>query len=243
MKALDHILVAKWARLGVMFNVPPWRQTPDLEGLLIETVSQIPDNPRLFVMTATWLGRYSPLVARHRLAVMAAELPDPASAVLGLLLDTAAEITPAASMEMVRARCRPAPAPMPLFTADRTTPALRAPARSAASTISKRWNVWAEPVDSKADALRPADWVMQHNCSMKVRAVFRGTLRASVLACLEHHVPAGASEAELARLCGVTRKALHEALDHLELCDMIRRSRFGRSYRVSLSHPGLRIAG
>ena len=240
----SRTIAAQWSRLGVLFNVSPSRQTPDLERLLIDTAGGIPDNPRLFTMAATWLGRYGRLVAKRRLIRMVGKLQDAnAVAALGLLLDTVGAMCHTDALDAVRSACRPAPMPMPLFTVDRVSPGLAEFARARASGLSKRWNLWAEAIELKVDAIRPLDWIMEKNPSLQVRAVFAGGLRCSALACLQHDVPSQASEAELARLCGVTRKAMHEALDHLELCNLIRRSRAGRNYRVSLAQPLLRIAG
>jgi hypothetical protein len=243
-ESLGQAVVAQWTRLGVMFNVSPARQTPDLERLLIDTAGRIPDNPRLFIMAATWLSQYSRFVARHRLARMTSELDDAnAAATLGLLVDTVGTMCHSDVLDIAKSACRPAPVPMPLLAADRTSPGLIEFAHSRASRLSKRWNLWAEPIEAKLNAVRPLDWIMEKNPSLQVRAIFSSSLRSSVLACLQYDVPSGASEAELARLCGVTRKAMHEALDHLELCSMIRRSRAGRSYEVTLRRPLLRSAG
>ena len=244
MKDSRETIAAQWSRLGVLFNVSPSRQPPDLERLLIDTAGQIPANPRLFIMAATWLARYGRLVAKHRLVQMVGQLEDAAAvAALGLLLDTADTMCHADVLDVVKSACRPAPAPMPLFIVDRASPGLAEFARSRASVLSKRWNLWAETIELKMDALRPLDWIMERNPSMQVRAVFSGGLRTSILACLQYDVPAGASEARLARLCGVTRKAMHEALDHLELCGMIQRTRPGRDYEVALKRRPLRVAG
>ena len=133
------------------------------------------------------------------------------------------------TLDIVKSVCRSAPKPMPLFAVDRISSDIAQFARSRASKISQRWNLWAEAIELKMDAIRPLDWIMDKNTSLQVRAVFSGGLRSSALACLQYDAPSGASEAELARLCRVTRKAMHEALDHLELCNMIRRSRAGRN--------------
>lgn len=237
-------ITAQWARLGLLFNVQPSQQTPDLERLLIDTAGQIPDNPRLFIMSATWLGQYSLLVAKHRLTQMASKLDDTnASAALGLLLDTVDAMCHTGTLDIVKSVCRPATVPMPLFAVDRVSTGMVEFVRARASRISKRWNLWAEAIELKPDALRPLDWIMDNNPSLQVRAVFSGSLRSSTLACLQHDAQSGASEAQLARLCGVTRKAMHEALDHLELCNLIRRSRNGRNYHVSLKKRSrMRIA-
>ena len=240
----SQTVVAQWSRLGVLFNVPPSRQTPDLEHLLIDTAGQIPSNPRLLIMAVTWLSQYHKLVARHRLARIASKLEDAnALAALGLLLDTVGTMSHTDVLDIVKSVCRPAPVPMPLFVVDQASPGMAAFARTQASKLSKRWNLWTEAVDLKHDALRPLDWIMEKNPSLQVRAIFSGGLRSSALACLQYDVPAEASEAQLARLCGVTRKAMHEALDHLELCRLIVRTRTGRNYQVALKLPGQRIAG
>jgi len=80
----SDMIAAQWCRLGVLFKARPSRQTPDLERLLIDTATYIPDNPPLFVMSVAWLCHYGSLVAKHRLAQMASKLEDAnALAVLG----------------------------------------------------------------------------------------------------------------------------------------------------------------
>jgi len=235
MNGSNQILVRRWCRLGVLFNVPPSRQTPDLERLLLDTATAIPGSPRLFIMAATWLSHYGRLVARHRLRRMVGEAEDPAAvAVLGLLLDTVDTMCHTDVFAAAKSACGPASTQMPLFTADRASNGLAEFARSRASKVSKRWNLWTEDIELKTDALRPLDWIMEKNPSMQVRAILSGGLRASILACLQYDATSGASEAQLARLCGATRKAVHEAADHLELCGMIDRTRPGRDYKVAL---------
>lgn len=243
MKSSNQIIAAQWARLGVLFNVSPARHTPDLERLLLDTAREIPNNPRLFILAVTWLSQYGRLVAKHRLARMVGELEDVTTlAVLGLLLDTVDTMGRTDLFCTVKSISSPAPTPAPLFAADRASHALAEFVRSHASKLSQRWNLWTEDIELKIDALRPLDWIVEKNPSMQVRAIFSGGLRASILACLQFDAPSGASEAELARLCGVTRKAVHEAVDHLDLCSMIRRTRPGRDYTVALKRP-LRVAG
>jgi hypothetical protein len=175
---------------------------------------------------------------------MAGETDDAnAVAALGLVVDTVGTMCHSDVLDIVESACLPAPAPLPLLAADRASPGLIEFAHSRASRLSRRWNLWVEPIEMKPNAVRPLDWIMEKNPSLQVRAVFSGSLRSSVLACLQYDVPSGASEAKLARLCGVTRKAMHEAVDHLQLCSMIRRSRAGRSYEVTLRQPLQRVAG
>lgn len=238
----SQAVARQWSRLGVLFNVPPTRQTPDLERLLLDTAREIPNNPRLFIMAATWLAQCGRLVAKHRLARMVGEVKDASVvAVLGLLLDAADMMGRTDLFHTVTSICSPAPTPAPLFAADRASHGLAEFVRSQASKLSQRWNLWTEDIKLKTDAIRPLDWVMERNPSMQVRAIFNGGLRASILACLQYDAPSGASEAELARLCGATRKAVHDAVDHLESCNMVCRTRPGRDYEIALKRP-VRVA-
>jgi len=232
---MEHFLVSKWAKVGVLFNVLPSRETPDVERLICDTATFIPRNPRLLGAAAGWLVRHGLIVARHRLARLAGEVGDPVTrAVLGLLLDTARSAGRASGLGLAISHCRPAPKPMPLILAHRSSPAAADFAHETASRISKHWRLWAGEVGPRPRVLRPTAWVLERNPSFAVRALLRGGLRASVLATLEYDRPEGASEAELARLCLVTRKAVHEAVDHLEFCGLVLRRREGRSYRVTM---------
>lgn len=67
-------VLSDWARLGILFNVPAGRRTPDLERLLIRTAEEMPHNARLLPAVLTWLTRNERLVARHRLAQTAKDV-------------------------------------------------------------------------------------------------------------------------------------------------------------------------
>jgi biotin operon repressor len=223
-----------------MFGVEPTREQVDLERLLIDTIAIIPANPRLYVMAATWLVDYGVLVARHRLRYLANQLlGDEDHAVLGLLLETAVEHRLAQHLARVIADCRPARNAHPLFDVDNRSDALRQLAKSRASALSKRWNLWTEPITLKPEALRPMRWIIDTNPDLRLRAIFKGNLKASVMACLLDAPDAGESEAELARRCGVTRKAMSKALDDLQLCGLIDRQPAGR--RTTIRASGTRV--
>jgi len=89
-----------------------------------------------------------------------------------------------------------------------------------------------EPADRVA--LGYSGTVATANADFLVRAVFKGNLKASIIACLIDDPDAGESEAELARRCDVTRKAISDALDDLQLCGLIERSTKGRRTAVEL---------
>jgi hypothetical protein len=141
--------------------------------------------------------------------------------------------------DIVKSVCRPVPVPLPLFSTDLAHQVSTQLARLHASKISRRWNLWVPTVKPRPGGVRPLGWIVKTSPFLLVRAEFAGDLRSSALACLQ---PSGVSEAELAQLCGTTLDAMHRALDGLEQCDMIRRSRAGRNCRVSLKQQVPRLA-
>jgi len=232
---VESNVVRRWARAGVMFGATPSRKPIDLERLVIDTVAVIPSNPRLFVMTATWLAKYGVLVARHRFNKMVHEsLDHDGRAILGLLIETSLEYHRTQHFAQILEACGPAQKTRPLFNVDSRTAAMSQFARSRASSLSKRWKLWTDPMAPKPEALRPSHWIMDNNPDFRFRAVFKGNVKASIIACLIEHPDAGESEAELARRCDVTRKAISEALNDLQLCGLIERSTKGRRTAVQL---------
>lgn len=219
-------LVAQWARLGAGFNAALAAKTPDLERLLLETARESSKMARLFIMAATWLHRYGDLVARHRLKrLIREELEREFHATLGLLLDLAQQGTHPLQFASIIRELSPADPPRPLFDVERASPLLAQRAMHRASDLSRRWGLWCDALELKDDALRPAAWLMHHNPGLIARADFRGDLRASILASLQHDSGAGQSELELARRCGGSRAQVRSALENLELTGKTHRLR------------------
>jgi hypothetical protein len=232
---LDN-LIRQWAHLGAGFTADPSPEPPDLERLLLDTARQAPAMARLFIMAATWLHRYGDLIAKHRLKrLIRDELEREHHAALGLLLDIAQQGTHPAQFASIIRELTPASEPHPLFDIDRSTPQLAERSRRRASPISAHWGLWCEDIEFKNDALRPASWLMRQNPGLITRADFRGDLRASVLASLEHDADAGLSELHLARQCGGSRAQVRSALDNLELTGRARRTRSDRERRTRIS--------
>lgn len=224
----------------MFFNLEPSVVTPDIERLLLDTAQAMPQYSRFLPCTMTWLYRYEPLVARHRLARMAAEIPNRQwSARLGLLLDFARHHTGSDHLSIVIEQCKRAEVARPLFDAERSSPGMIELAKDLACPRSKRWRVWTQEPDLKTDVIRPARWVMANNPDLRYRAIFSGNLRASILACLGSDPQCGQSESALARACGATRPALREALDHLELCGMVTRKSTGWRTVIEVSPNAL----
>ena len=234
-------IISQWARLGALFNTEPAEQTPDIETLLIETAGLAPEMPRLFTVCVTWLTCYYRLVCRHRLAKFAAEMTEnETSAVIGLMLSLAKEHTIADHFNLVIKQCQPTALPKPLFVLDRESAGLAKLAESRSCKIGKRWGLWCENVQLKDDAVRPLSWLMDNNPSIQYRALFGGNLRASILETLAFNPDAGQSESALARHCFATRKAIREALDHLEFCQLVARIHDTGTVRIILANKNLK---
>jgi len=210
-------LARDWARVGVLFGAVPAEASPDLERLLIASAGAASANSRLLRAIVTWLAHYSEFVARHRLArLIATEASPLESAALGLALETAAKVGGTSALNEAIGACTPLKVARPLF--DIESGALAELAYRRASEESKRWGVWAAPIEPALDTLRPAAWVLAHNPTYRDRIVRKGDLRCSIIESLRHDAPRGVrSEAELARLAGATRAAVRKALESLVL--------------------------
>lgn len=205
---------ARWARLGALFNCAPSEEPVDLERLLLDTARRCGENARLLPLAVTWLADYGHFVAKHRLKrLIGAELEAEASAVLGLILESALKHGAAPDLQVPLEACRPARPGRPLSPAYGADPALAAIAEKNASTTSRRWGVWTPEPDLKSDAVRPVQWVLAQNPNYRDRVIRKGDLRCSILETLDRDLGGRAkSESELARLCGAQRTAIRKAL-------------------------------
>ncbi len=71
------------------------------------------------------------------------------------------------------------------------------------------------------NAIRPTKWVLDKNPALKSRALFKGSLKTSILAALDAAGALPVGPTTLARNCGVTRKAVYDALDDLRFAGMV----------------------
>jgi hypothetical protein len=239
-----EILISQWTRLGAGFNARPSRETPDLERLLLDTARFAPRMARLYIMAATWLDRHAECVARHRLArLIRQELAPESRPVLAMLLEESQRSAHPARFRSITAALAPADPPRPLFEIEAANPVLVARAQRRASELSRKWGLWSAPIEFKLDALRPARWIFAHNPGLIPRADFRGDLRASVLAALQHDPGAGDSELALARAAGGSRAQVRKALDDLELTGRVRRHHAPRPRPTRITLADDRLTG
>lgn len=226
-------LAAQWKYWGAGFNVPPWPGPVDLEQLLIDTAQGLADNPRLLVMAVTWLAQYQALVDVEHLARLATNLHGRDSARLGLLLEMAHQFIGTKRFAPAIGHCRPWNPPEPLFDEYRTSPGMVRLAKQGAGPISRRWGLWAQPIGRlKRGAMRPAAWIARHNPSFVYRTLLKGDVRSKVMITLAERGLADATETDLTRLAGCTRRAMHLALANLESAGLITRRRLGRRYAI-----------
>ena len=233
---LDKV-ASSWVRLGVMLNIQTADQTPDVERLLLETARVASANSRLFVMAASWLARYGDYVAKHRLATLIRdELEAEHRPTLGLLLDWARSHGDAnlSRFNLAIDACGSAIDARPMFDVERRNAALTRLAHERASALSRSWGRWMQEFELKSDALRPAEWIAEHNPALAERALTGGDLIASVLAECRAQDGTIESEAELARRCGVSRPAIHGAIRRLRLAGRLHLAKRGRANGVML---------
>jgi hypothetical protein len=217
-----------WARLGVGFNAPMARRTPDVERLLATTARLAPRDARLFEMVATWLAVHAQLVAVRRLGVIAESgMTDDDSATLGLMLELAAASGAARSFSPGIRCCRRAPSPGPLYETDRQSKASIELVRRHALPNSLRWGRWIDVCDIRPDLIRPLRWIVDRNSSVISERLSLDDADLSVLLALRDAGPAEVVHAaELGRRAGVSRMQASRSLDHLAaigLADVTRR--------------------
>jgi len=216
-KTLDDIL-RQWTSLGAGFNSKTTKGDIDLERLLLDTAWGIPKMARLYIMAATWLHTYGDMIAKHRLKrLMLEELEFEYRPTLGLLLDTAQQSTHPQEFKSIVKYLNPAQDPQPLFEKSRKNSKLAELAKRRASALSRKWNRWAQAIEFKDDAIRPAGWLIQRMPALRTRADFRGDLRASILAALRYDDGAGESEIRLAACAGGSRAQIRNALRNLQI--------------------------
>ncbi|MCP3981604.1 MAG: hypothetical protein GY716_20075 [bacterium] len=217
-ETLDN-LISKWSSLGAGFNADPYEAGDiDLERLLLGTARHAPQMARLFIMAATWLHAYGDTIAKHRLKrLIDDELESEIQPILGLLLDTAQQGTHPREFQSILRHLVPEASPKPLFESARQSEKLSEIARRRASTLSREWGLWMQPIEFKEDAIRPASWMMARIPALRTRADFRGDLRASIMAALRYDVDAGNSESRLAKLAGGSRSQIRNAIENLQM--------------------------
>ena len=217
-ETLDN-LISKWSSLGAGFNADPCEaEDIDLERMLLDTARHAPQMARLFIMAATWLHAYGDTIAKHRLKrLIDDELESEFQPILGLLLDTAQQGTHPREFQSVLKHLRPDSSPRPLYDSARQSEKLSEIARRRASTLSRKWGLWMQPIEFKKDAIRPASWMMARHPALRTRADFRGDLRASIMAALRHDADAGDSESRLAELAGGSRSQIRNAIENLQM--------------------------
>jgi DNA-binding transcriptional ArsR family regulator len=223
---------ARWARLGVLFGGAPAPEPVDVETLLIDTVREAADHPRLFWVAASWLCVHHRLVNLRRLGQRLRALPE--TAVAGALLSLVDARVPGRPFRGLLAHCRPVRPPRPLFSEVERSPVLRAKVARAAHPLFRRWGLLQDELALRPGSVRPTAWVLQHNPPLRLRALFGADLRAEILATLRTEAM---SVAELARRLGATYAATHEALSALEAGLLVTARQQGRQKRVALSAP------
>lgn len=152
------------------------------------------------------------------------------------MADLASRLAPGREVEVLL--CPPARVPGPFYDVARTNPEMIERAERRASAVSKRWNLWMDPLEPKLDALRPIRWIIDANPAVAMRADFRGDLRASLLPCLGESAEERLTISQLARLCRASRLAVIHALEELELGNHVVCDRVGRMRAYRMRAPG-----
>lgn len=167
---LDSV-ASRWMRLGAMLNVEASPRTPDVDRLLLDTARTGSANSRLFILAASWLARHRDYVDEHRLArLIRGELEAEHRPALGLLLEWAGEHRAAdgSSFDAAVEACGSAIDAYPLFDVERRNTVFARLAEQRASALSRKWGRWMADFSPKENALRPREWIAEHNPTLRV---------------------------------------------------------------------------
>ncbi len=231
----SQLISSFWARLGTPGGNALPKGAADLERLIVETAKGLAREPEVLAMVAAWLGDHQDLLARHRLRrIIIKELAGAELAAMGLMLDLARGGRASVTLDFLISACKPLAVGRPLAASHRGRPLLVMLARDHASDVFKHWGLWHPPLPQPS-AARGRDWILQHNPTLRERALLGNGLKASVLACLRHDLPKGAGESDLALACGATRKAVHQALDALQQGGWVTRTSIGNRHTYRLA--------
>lgn len=217
----EEDLLAEWSRLGILWCVPASRRTPDVEQLIVRSLSLVGRNPRVLILLGSWLSVFWRCVGRDRLVQLALAAPPMEQAVLGIALETADVWIGSSVFSGCAKRLSHVAPPYPLLEVERERPALARLSQLEASPVSCRWGLWCRPIEPKLDAIRPVRYVMETNPSLKTRAMFKGSLKTSLLAAMRASGAPPTSPTELAHQCGVTRKAVYDAIEDLKFVALL----------------------
>lgn len=168
------------------------------------------------------------MLPHHRLKRLIIDTLEPsAKPVLGLLLDLAIKHGAARELNIAADQCGRAEDVRPLFDIHTRSKARRRLAEQTSCPEATRRGLWAPDVEVKADALRPARWIIRQNPKFHDRVVRKGDLRVTILETIRRDAPRQEldSEQALVTLCAANRPAVSASLDDLEI------------EGVSLRHP------
>ncbi len=201
-----EIALSQWQKLGIDFGVKPAEKTADIERLLVNSGELFAGNQERLSSVASWLCRYYRVVCRHRLIKVIGDISCPeVLAALNSLLSFVKRETSTEHFNL---------------------------AVNACGNFDQRLAV----IDRADYAnIKELGVVMKDNPDLHYRAIFSGSLKASAIVSLIHSTGFGISEAALARSCGATRKAIRDALEHLEFCQLVCRKNTTAKTKVTLN--------
>jgi hypothetical protein len=199
-------MLSQWQKLGIEFGVKPAERTADIERLLVDSAELLVVHQKLLVPVASWLCRYYRIVCKHRLAKTIKDISCPET--IDVLKSLFSFVKQEASTEHFNL---------------------------AIKACGDFLNAAADIGGVEYASIKEPGIVMRDNPDLHYRAIFSGGLKASVIVSLIHATEFGISESALAKNCGVTRKALRDALEHLEFCQLICRESTAARTKITLN--------
>ncbi len=223
-------LRSAWNRLGFSYGGSSASSPPFLEEVLVESLEEVREDPRLFLGAATWLHSYGVLVDGHQLSRRLKEVGSKDSSALLAALIVASS---SPHLKGLLASCKALSKEEILFTAMNKKKFLRERVAAEAIPEIRKWGFLVDDLTLKPDALRPSSWVLRNNPDLKVRALLGANLRSAVWNWVRSRKEP-LSISEVSRGIDRPYPSIHAAVGTLLAAGMLRRETKGRATMVSI---------
>lgn len=232
-------LYATWTRLGVFFaNTPTREKNIDLELTLIKTSSECRKDSRLAFGMYGWLLKHHELVNTARLIRFIKD--ESSSAVMGAILESVVEHHPRSNLKYVLKYCRAQPAEEFVFERIAASKLLSAKNRDENLTIWKKWNLISNEMDDLKGAVQNKAYVLKHNPTLAIRALFGANLRSEILNYFVFNKSGNAHQ--IAASMNLSYEPVYKELDFFNRIGLLKDLRQGRNHLYHLRTSFLKQA-
>lgn len=219
-------LSQKWVRVGVMLSIPASPGPVDIESLVVDSLSVIREDARLFWCIASWLSVHHELVNTRRLGRMLDALDGIDSALAGALLEIALlQNGDASTLVHLQGHCEGLDEPRILFGSVEELEGAEEAFRGQWIPSLRKWGFLNHQWTDKRDAVRPIGWLIRNVPELRIRALLGAGQDAEIL---ERALVEAVTVTRISRQLDYTYASSHNAAGRLIRRGLIQRVEEGR---------------